>query len=78
MLKSITKNISAPPHYNKRPTVFSILEKHGFTTSSYPGWYHVMVKLGSFSLKLIPMVFILDGCLFHYAHTWSKSFISIF
>ena len=23
------------------------------------------------------MVFILDGCSFHYAHTWSKSGISI-
>ena len=28
-------------------------------------------------LSLKPMVFILDGCSFHYAHTWSKSGFSI-
>ena len=26
---------------------------------------------------IFPMVFIIDGCSFHYAHTWSKSGFSI-
>ena len=34
-------------------------------------------SLGSSSFNVLHMVFIIDGYSFHYAHTWSKSGISI-